>query len=54
MGDIDWAKENGLMTGLVIHPWMLAINAGEVQVVKDVLTIRARSWGVVRHGCRID
>ncbi len=37
LGDIDWAKENGLMTGLVIHPWMLMINPGEVQVVKDII-----------------
>ena len=37
MGDIDWAKENNTMAGLVIHPWMLVINAGEVQVVKDLL-----------------
>ena len=37
MADIDWAKENRMMTGLVIHPWMLIINAGEIQVVKDLL-----------------
>lgn len=37
MANIDWAKENGLMTGLVVHPWMLVINPGEVQVVKDVI-----------------
>jgi peptidoglycan/xylan/chitin deacetylase (PgdA/CDA1 family) len=35
--DIDWAKENGRMASLVVHPWMLMINAGEVQVMKDVL-----------------
>ena len=37
IANIDWAEEHGRMTTLVIHPWMLAINAGEVQVVKDVL-----------------
>ncbi len=37
MANIDWAKENGRMAGLVIHPWMLMINSGEVQVVKDVI-----------------
>ena len=37
MGNIDWAKENGCMAGLVVHPWMLMINAGEIQVVKDVI-----------------
>lgn len=25
------------MAGVVIHPWMLMINPGEVQVVKDVI-----------------
>jgi len=38
MALIDWAETNGQMAGLVVHPWMLMINAGEVQVVKDVLT----------------
>lgn len=37
MALIDQAKANGTMTGLVVHPWMLMINPGEVQVVKDVL-----------------
>jgi len=37
MANLDWAKENGLMAGLVVHPWMLMINPGEVQVVKDVI-----------------
>jgi peptidoglycan/xylan/chitin deacetylase (PgdA/CDA1 family) len=37
MALIDWAKENRSMAGLVVHPWMLMINAGEVQVVKDVI-----------------
>ncbi|MBT3602170.1 MAG: polysaccharide deacetylase family protein [Candidatus Latescibacteria bacterium] len=37
MANLDWAKENSLMTGLVVHPWMLMINPGEVQVVKDVI-----------------
>lgn len=37
MADIDWAKAHGLMTSLVVHPWMLMINPGEVQVVKDVI-----------------
>ncbi len=35
--NLDWAKRNGLMAGLVIHPWMLMVNPGEVQVVKDVI-----------------
>jgi len=35
--NIDWAKENDRMASLVIHPWMLMINAGEIQVVKDVI-----------------
>ena len=33
MANIDWAKENGRMAGLVVHPWMLMINPGEVKVV---------------------
>ena len=37
MAMIDWAKENRSMAGLVVHPWMLMINPGEVQVVKDVV-----------------
>lgn len=37
MALIDWAKANNQMAGLVVHPWMLMINAGEVQVVRDVL-----------------
>lgn len=37
MANINWAKENGHMAGLVVHPWMLIINPGEVQVVKDVI-----------------
>ena len=37
MALIDWAKENRSMTGIVVHPWMLMINAGEVRVVKDVI-----------------
>ncbi len=30
-------KPTNTLTDLVIHPWMLTINAGEVQVVKDLL-----------------
>lgn len=41
---IDWAKEQGQMCSLVIHPWMLAINPGEVKVVKDIITY-ARDQG---------
>ncbi|MDA0711134.1 MAG: polysaccharide deacetylase family protein [bacterium] len=37
MDNLDWAKETGQMAGLVVHPWMLMINPGEVQVVKDVI-----------------
>jgi peptidoglycan/xylan/chitin deacetylase (PgdA/CDA1 family) len=37
ISNIDWAKENRRMAGLVIHPWMLMINPGEVKVVKDVI-----------------
>ena len=37
MANIDRAKEAGSMAGLVVHPWMLMINPGEVQVVKDVI-----------------
>jgi peptidoglycan/xylan/chitin deacetylase (PgdA/CDA1 family) len=37
MANIDWAKETGRMAGLVVHPWMLMINPGEIQVVKDVI-----------------
>lgn len=44
MANIDWAKEQGLMTSLVVHPWMLMINPGEVQVVKDVINY-ARGQG---------
>ena len=35
--NIDRAERNGHMATLVIHPWMLVINAGEIQVVKDVI-----------------
>ena len=38
--NLDWAKRNGLMAGLVIHPWMLVVNPGEVQVVKDCNPLR--------------
>lgn len=44
MADIDFAKEHGSMASLVVHPWMLMINAGEIQVVKDVLNY-ARDQG---------
>jgi peptidoglycan/xylan/chitin deacetylase (PgdA/CDA1 family) len=37
MADIDWAKAHSRMASLVVHPWMLMINAGETQVVKDVI-----------------
>ena len=37
MDNHDWAIETGQMAGLVVHPWMLMINPGEVQVVKDVI-----------------
>lgn len=37
MANIDKAKEMGAMAGLVVHPWMLMINPGEIQVVKDVI-----------------
>ena len=37
MAMIDAAKANRQMAGLVVHPWMLMINPGEVQVVKDVV-----------------
>ena len=37
MGHIDRARADGGMAGLVVHPWMLMINPGEVQVVKDVI-----------------
>jgi peptidoglycan/xylan/chitin deacetylase (PgdA/CDA1 family) len=35
--NVDWAKANGRMCGFVFHPWMLMINAGEIQVVKDLI-----------------
>ncbi|MBE81531.1 polysaccharide deacetylase family protein [bacterium] len=41
---IDWAKKNQQMAALVVHPWMLMINPGEVQVVRDVLAY-ARDQG---------
>jgi peptidoglycan/xylan/chitin deacetylase (PgdA/CDA1 family) len=44
MANIDWAKENGRMAQLVIHPWMLMVNPGEVKVIKDLL-IYARDQG---------
>jgi peptidoglycan/xylan/chitin deacetylase (PgdA/CDA1 family) len=44
MADIDWAKENSRMCGVVFHPWMLMINPGEVQVLKDVISY-ARNQG---------
>jgi peptidoglycan/xylan/chitin deacetylase (PgdA/CDA1 family) len=37
MANVDWAKENGRMCGFVFHPWMLMINPGEIQVVKDLI-----------------
>jgi len=37
MAMIDAAKADRQMAGLVVHPWMLMINPGEVQVVKDVI-----------------
>ena len=42
---IDAAKTSGQMAGLVVHPWMLMINPGEVQVVKDVVRY------AVEEGC---
>jgi len=44
MALIDDAKAQGRMCSLVIHPWMLMINPGEVQVVKDVINY-AREQG---------
>jgi len=44
MANIDWAKQNNSMASLVIHPWMLMVNPGEVKVVKDVLNY-ARDQG---------
>ncbi|MBV7332054.1 polysaccharide deacetylase family protein [Chloroflexi bacterium TSY] len=44
MAMIDRAKSQERMCSLVIHPWMLMINPGEVQVVKDVITY-AREQG---------
>jgi len=41
--DIDWAKEHGRMAGLVVHPWMLTINAGEQKVVREVLRYAAEA-----------
>ena len=41
---IDWAKDNGRMCTLVVHPWMTMINAGEIKVIKDVITY-ARDQG---------
>jgi len=37
MANVDWAKETGRMCGFVFHPWMLMINPGEIQVVKDLI-----------------
>ncbi|MBT3269756.1 polysaccharide deacetylase family protein [Candidatus Poribacteria bacterium] len=37
LANVDWAEKHGRMASLVIHPWMLVINAGEIQVVKDVI-----------------
>jgi peptidoglycan/xylan/chitin deacetylase (PgdA/CDA1 family) len=37
MAMIDWAKQNNTMCSLVVHPWMLVANPGEVQVVKDIV-----------------
>lgn len=36
-GMIDRAKEEGKLATLVVHPWMLHINEGEVKVVQHVL-----------------
>jgi len=35
MANIDWAKENGRVAGLVIHPWMLMINPVVLQALDD-------------------
>lgn len=43
-GMIDWARENGSLCGLVIHPWMMMINPGEVKVVREVISY-ARDQG---------
>ena len=34
---VDAARESGGIYMFVVHPWMLMVNAGEVQVVKDVI-----------------
>lgn len=41
---LDWAKANGRLFSLVIHPWMLMVNPGEIKVVKDVINY-ARDQG---------
>ncbi len=38
---IDRAKEAGQVATLVVHPWMLQINEGEVKVVQQVLRYAA-------------
>ncbi len=35
--NIDKAKTEGKMASLVVHPWMLHINEGEVKVVQELL-----------------
>ena len=52
MALIDWAKANNQMAGLVVHPWMLMINAGEVQVVKDVIryAVEEGAWMATVEG----
>lgn len=54
---IDEAKKDGTMAGLVVHPWMLMINPGEVQVVKEVIryAVDEGAWmatvgGLIRLG----
>jgi peptidoglycan/xylan/chitin deacetylase (PgdA/CDA1 family) len=49
---IDWAKQNGGMASLVIHPWMLMVNPGELKVAKEVIryAVDQGAWMVTVEG----
>src|SRR5262249_37441278 len=52
---IDRAKTEGTMMTIVIHPWMLHINEGEVKVVRQILrhAVEEDGW-LTSYGAIVD
>lgn len=54
-GLIDRAKADGKLMTLVVHPWMLHINEGEVKVVQQVLRHAVEQGGwLTNYGAIVD